>query len=369
MHRYFLRLLTLVFLTGCEADPSARNFAAPQLGTVTIEAEAFQAKFICPVEGSMTGVAKYGFRFGKSDLSEIPATLSNGQLSATVKRLDADTHYQVEAYLNNGSTTLSTGIVAFQTEAGPETVEIPDPVFRRYVLSHFDENHDDILSVPEALLITEITVCTDSIYSMKGIEKMSWLKRLTAEGTQWGHGILPEIDLSGNPLLEYCHLESNRLHKVDLSGNPLLNNFSANVNPLDSIDFSHNLELTEIGMNNTNLRYLPEMTHLPLVSLHMADVARFMPRDYFKHFPEMRSFNIGSFQGKTLVLTLNPNLHDIWCCNAPYIEELDLTASTQTTIGNLHIQNCPKLRRVLVRTGVTIQTLEKDKHTEIVYVY
>jgi len=34
----------------------------------------------------------------------------------------------------------------------------------------------------------------------------------------------------------------------------------------------------------------------------------------------------------------------------------------------LHIGNCPKLRRILVRAGTTFNEFEKDDHTEIVYV-
>lgn len=364
----FTLILILELLSACSTDPAATDFAAPKLGAVTVEAEAFQARISCPVSGSTAGVTSYGFRFGEGFLSEIPALLVDGVLTATVKGLASETTYQVEAFLGNGAETLTTDNVVFRTEAGEETVTIPDPVFRRYIQQNFDKNDDEVLTLSEALKINEIEVCTDSIYSLRGIEKMSQLRRLTADGSPWGNGNLYEVDLSGNPKLEFCRLESNELHTIDLSGNPLLQNISLNVNPLDSIDFSHNPLIREVGLNGTDLKYLPEMTFLDLTSLHFSYVARFIPADYFRHFPNMNSFNIGHFQGKKFDLTLNPYINNVWCDNAPNIEELDFTSSHQKHFENIHTRNCPKLRRILLRAGTTIGTLEKDNHTEIVYI-
>lgn len=365
-----LGLLMLLILSACGQDPAAGDFAAPRLGAVTVEAEAFRARIACSVSGSTSGVASYGIRFGKAGnaLKEAAATLADGRISADIKALSADTDYCAEAWMTNGAKELSSDIVNFHTKKGEAVVEIPDPVFRRYLLENFDLNGDEVLTEPEALQITKIVVCTDSIHSLKGIEKMPNLHHLTADGTQWGHGVLREIDLSGNPLLEHCQLESNLLHTVDLSGNPNIKLFSASVNPLDSIDFSHNPKLAEIGLNVTDLREIPDMTFLNISSLHMAEVARYMPGDYLRHFPDLFSFNIACFQGKTLDLSQNHYLHSIWCEKAPYIEEIDLTATNYTSLGTLMFQNDPNLRRVLLRVGTTIETLRKDDHTEIVYV-
>lgn len=368
MNRLLFLFLALALIAGCTADPAAGDFAAPRLGVVTVEAEAFQAQISCPVEGGTAGVVTFGFRFGKDVLREIPATLADGRLTATVKGLRADTRYQVEAFLGNGGETIASERMEFRTDEGPEVVDIPDPAFRRFILKNFDENHDDVFTVSEAQKITILTVCTDSIYSLKGIEKMSRLTSLVANGTQWGNGHLTEIDLSGNPLLEYCQLESNLLHTVDISNNPLLWNFSACVNPLDSIDFSHNPLLTAIGLNGTNLTSIPVISSLRLGSLHMGGVARYMPGDYLRQFPELYACNIGDFMGSTLDLSQNPYLNAFWCENAPYIEEIDLTATIRPNIEHLHVCGCPRLRRVLVRAGTKIEILEKDDRTEIVYI-
>ena len=357
-------------LSACGQDPSAGDFAAPQLGAVTVEAEAFRVRVACPVSGSTSGVTACGIRYGQpgSAMSEVAVTLADGRIAADIKALSPDTDYIVEAWIGNGAETVCSETAAFHTKPGEAVVEIPDPVFRRYILAKFDLNDDGVLTEPEALQIREIEVCTDSIYSLRGIEKMGRLVRLVADGSQWGHGVLPEIDLSGNPLLEYCHLESNQLHTVDISGNPMLWNFSACVNPLDTIDFSHNLKLKEIGLNCTDLKYIPEMTFLSIGSLHMAEVARYMTGEYLSNFPELYSFNIGDFREKTLDLSKNPYIHSVWCENAPFIEEIDLTATINTSLGWLQLKGCPNLRRVLLRAGTTIDSLSIDSHTELVYI-
>lgn len=367
---FFLAIALTAALSSCDQNPSASEFVAPELGAVTVEAEAFRAKIACLVSGSMNGVTAYGVQFGKAGTtpSELGTSMENGRLCAEIKALSSDTDYCVEVWMTNGAEMLSSGTVTFRTKKGDAVVEIPDPVFRRYLLENFDLNGDDVLTEPEALQITKIEVCTDSIYSLKGIEKMHYLRHLSADGTQWGKGVLHDVDLSGNPMLEYCSLESNRLHTVDLSGNPDLNSLSVDFNPLDSIDFSHNPNLTHIGINCTNLRYIPEMTFLHIGSLHMAEVARAMPEDFLRNFPDLFSFNIACFQGKTLDLSQNHFLHSVWCENSPYIEEIDMTATNYTELGTLMFQNDPNLRRILLRAGTTFEVLQKDDHTEIVYI-
>ena len=360
-------LLILVLLAACGTDPVAGDFKAPVLGTVRVEAEAFRARISCPVSGPLGGVSRCGFRLEGSLQKEIPATIEDGKLLAEVKGLAADSEYRVEAYLTNGEAVLTAEAVSFRTDAGPETVDIPDPVFRRYILANYDTNADEVLTVLEALTVSRIEVCTDSISSLRGIEKMERLQELIAQGN-WSHGWLHEIDLSGNPLLRCCKLDDNQLHTVDLSANPLLEEFTIGDNPLLSIDFSHNPRLWSIGMNNVPLDYLPDMTFLPLESLHFDHVARFIPEDYFRHFPKMGGCNIGLYEGRHIDFSQCTQLNSVWCYGSPNLEELDLTASTCTVFDWIQAGDCPRLRHIYLRKGSTVNHLWKDDHTEIVYV-
>ena len=356
----------LEILSACTPDPKAGDFAAPKLGAVTVEVEAFRARISCPVSGSLAGATACGLRFGDAMLREVPATWENGSLKAEIKGLRSNTDYRAEFFLTNGAETL-TSDASFHTLDGPETVEIPDPVFRRYILANYDTNADEVLTVLEALTVSRIEVCTDSISSLKGIEKMERLQELIATGN-WSHGWLYEIDLSGNPALRCCLLDDNQLRTVDLSANPMLEEFSIGGNPLISIDFSHNPRLWSIGMNNVPLDYLPDMTFLPLESLHFDHVARFIPEDYFRHFPKMGGCNIGLYEGQHIDFSQCIQLNSVWCYGSPNLEELDLTASTCTEHDWICTQSCPNLRCIYLRKGHTINHLEKDPHTKLLYV-
>jgi hypothetical protein len=366
MNRYISLFLALVLLVSCTPDPESSDYLAPKLGVVTVEAEAFRVQISCPVSGSLMGVTVYGIRFGKDILREIPCTLADGQLSATVKGLNAETIYHVEAFLGNGAETLSSETISFRTEAGPETVDIPDPVFRRYLLANFDENGDEVLTVPEALSIHEIKVCTDSITSLKGIEKMSHLIRLEALGSDGYRGKLTQIDLSGNPLLEGLNVNDNFISNLDLSAVTYLKEVCFATNPLSSIDFSANPLIIRIYMNNIPLETLPDMMSLPLESLHFDHVARLIPEDYFRNFPGLHDLNMSFYEGRRINLSCNTQLDALWASCCPNLEEIDLTATA--LLKRLYVGECPKLHRVLVRAGTEFEELEKDGHTEIIYV-
>lgn len=364
-------LALLLALSGCETDPSAGNFAAPKLGAVSAVAEAYRIRVSCPVSGNTSGILRSGVQVGLASANvsggilwrEIPAVFEDGELRADAKGLDPETDYSVKVFISNGD-EIRTSETSVRTAAGTETVDLPDPMFRRYILAHFDANGDDVLTLQEALQITEISVCTDSIYSVQGIEKMGRLLVLEANGSPYGNGHLLEIDLSGNPMLERCMLESNWLHEADLSGLPRLREISFCVNPLDSIDFSHNPRLTNIALNSTHLDHLPEMTQFDLFHLHISGPARFMPEDYLTHFPHLISLNIDDFMGAWLDLSHNSDLESLWMHNTPCLEELDLRAAN---VRDLYFGDNPRLKRVYVRSGTTLRNLEKDAHTEIIY--
>ena len=84
-------IAAILLLAGCGTDPLAQDFAAPKLGTLKVEAEAFRARISCPVSGNLSGISGFGFRFGAGSLKEIPAKLEGGLLKAEVKALCADT--------------------------------------------------------------------------------------------------------------------------------------------------------------------------------------------------------------------------------------------------------------------------------------
>ena len=358
-------LLILVLLAACGTDPVAGDFKAPVLGTVRVEAEAFRARISCPVSGPLGGVSRCGFRLEGSLQKEIPATIEDGKLQADVKGLAADSEYRVEAFLTNGDEVITAERISFRTDDGPETVDIPDPVFRRYILANFDTNEDEVLTVPEALAIEGFSVSTDSIYSLSGIEKMKNLRDFGAEA-DYDKGKLSAIDLSGCPQLEGITLNGNALTALDVSKLKRLKTLLVSGNPLLSIDLSQNRKLEVLHLNSTRLVEIPDLTNLPLKVLAIAGVAALIDADYLRNFPELESVWVTDYPGTHIDLSCNTRLNSVQFDNNRYLEELDLTAVF--FLQRLDVRECPQLRRVLLRKGTTVELLQKDPHTEIVYV-
>ena len=99
-------------------------------------------------------------------------------------------------------------------------IEFEDDNFKAYCVANFDYNNDGEISEVEVADEKTIDVCTDEIWSIKGVEFFASLESLTCKGSKIGTkgpddayaGQLESIDVSKN-----VHLK-----KLDCSGNPYL---------------------------------------------------------------------------------------------------------------------------------------------------
>ena len=147
----------------------------------------------------------------------------------------------------------------------------PDNVFRNYISSSFDTDHDGYLSDEEIAAVTVIdfvpagTADKDGqedagivgspgpVKSLKGLEFFSELQVLSCAGSQ-----LTTIDVSLNTNLQQLNCSSNSLTSLDLSRNNALRMLSCDGNPLTELDISQCPELT--GLISTSLPDLSEFT-------------------------------------------------------------------------------------------------------------
>lgn len=128
-----------------------------------------------------------------------------------------------------------------------DPVPIEDPEFANDLAMMFDRNGNGIIEYSEALKITELTVDTEDLVSLQGIEYFANLRILRCySGTarlKKPKGKLTSLDLSGNPQLEELHCDRNMITELNLSGNPKLKNISCEDNQLTRLDVSENPEL------------------------------------------------------------------------------------------------------------------------------
>jgi len=136
-----------------------------------------------------------------------------------------------------------------------EKIEIPDPVFRQYLLEQFDVNRDNQLDAGEAEAVKYIR-CHGQIgnprpiYSLEGLQYFPNIIHLDCS-----YCMISELDLVYNPkLIEvYCHNNEN-LQSVRVSTlSPLVKFRCSDCNNLTSLDLNKNTHLQELYAENCAL--------------------------------------------------------------------------------------------------------------------
>lgn len=163
--------------------------------------------------------------------------------------------------------------ISSNTVVRPHTgiASIVDPVFERYLLKYYDSDKDGILSLDEALSITSVKICTDSVTTLEGIASLVNLRYLSCEGSydNFGNsnGKLEELDLSDNHQLEQLICSSNRIKSLNLSQLPELRTLWCFKNELTSMDLSRNLKISDLNCEYNQIENLDLSSNMELTSL------------------------------------------------------------------------------------------------------
>ena len=291
---------------------------------------------------------------------------------------------------NNPMTTLY--MVAgqtFQTFVIPDGVEIitsvaegvaideehfPDEVFRSYVAANYD-NGDGILTDTERELVTSISIQTDNIVSVKGIELFPNLNYLSVRGSGRQNGIvkgkLASLDISGNPKLVTLYCYYNQLTALDLSNNPELDYVSCYYNQLTELKVSKNAKLRSLYCYNNALAAL-DLSGCPLLEILSCSNNQMVSLN-LSGCTSLNSLSCGSNQLTELDLSGNTKLTYVY---APYnyntlksvtlpesltslpsyafannyaLTDMDIPASV-TSIGNNAFYYCTSMRAITLHS-------------------
>ncbi|MBR0035464.1 MAG: hypothetical protein IJP54_07285, partial [Synergistaceae bacterium] len=139
----------------------------------------------------------------------------------------------------------------------------PDEIFREYVSTDLDLDHDGVLSDEEIAAVTGIDVTGLGIKSLKGIEYFTALKELICSGNQ-----LTELDVSSNTLLTGLACDNNQIVSLDLSSNVSLDKLYCSDNQLASLTFGDTpTDLQEIICSGNQLTELDVSSNTKLSGL------------------------------------------------------------------------------------------------------
>ena len=172
-----------------------------------------------------------------------------------------------------------------------EELNIPDPVFKNYLLENCDMNDDGRLTLSDVeewnknkYLLKKFYFSISSIRSLKGIEYFTTLERLVCSDTQLTsldvskntalieldchNNKLTSLDVSKNTALIKLDCHNNKLTSLDVSKNTALKDLCCNVNQLTSLDISNNTALTELNCGSNPLSSLDVSKNAALTELN-----------------------------------------------------------------------------------------------------
>lgn len=379
-----------------------KEFAAPEVLSSDAIVEGAEGELRCTL--SHGRVDYCGFIL---DGEMMEGILADNIFTAKLSGLEMNHTYNWEAFARAGNSEVRSSGQSFTAPEG--AVPIPDPVFKAYLLKNFDRDADDVISPYEAQWITKISVETDQIASVRGIEYMPHLRTLNVRGSENGKGGLTELDVSHNPQLTQLYFNDTHVSSIDLSANPLIQIINCGNTPLTQLDVSPCPHLQELeadccllssfnisdmqelwrlnlcdnpissisinncpgisllNLNNIRLSFdeLPDLTQWSLRELHLSTVAHQMPSDYLRNFPLLTGLNCCGFEGTTLDLSQNTCLRYVWCVDMRNITTLDFSLAPD--LKWLYMTGCAELTTVYLAEGTQLEILEKDAHTQIVY--
>lgn len=237
-------------------------------------------------------------------------------------------------------------------------VEIPDATFKQYLTDNFDLDGDGEISYDEAWEVTQISVYSDNISSLHGIENFINLTYLKAvpKNDGWNvtgvgdggiidsgywrdsgyqlngtrvSGQISSLDVSKNLNLTYLDCSGNMIESLDLSKNSLL----------EEIDASFNLDLNTIVFPEKNIIKYLKLTSTSLESIDVSNM------------PELISLSINTGLGiSSIDVSNNQNLQELNVqgnkLNSIDVSNNPMLSSLFCGINNLHaldVSNNPKL--------------------------
>lgn len=237
---------------------------------------------------------------------------------------------------------------------GDEIIELPDPIFKQWMLARFDANNDGQISRKEASFVYEIDFLWDGegetdFTSLQGIEHCFNLRTLRCI---WGK--LQQLDVSQNTELEILDIPHNYLSKLDVSNNTKLKYLDCGGNDLTELDVTQNVDLEHLscgfaGWRWNSLATLDVTQNTKLKELR-CDNGLFEEIDLSNN-TELEVLICGDGKLKTLDVSNNQMLCDLRC-GSSWLKKLDVSHHSRlfllycfdNELTELNLEGCTALQ-------------------------
>lgn len=228
-----------------------------------------------------------------------------------------------------------------------EIVNIPDPMFKAYMIWRYDANGDGELSRSEAQNVEAIELQSDEIGSLEGLERCGSLRKLNVKSTPIERGDeykgrITSIDLTHNTALSELRLEFLNIEKINLSQCTELREIGIFLCPIKKLNVSTFKHLCMLGAGYCSLE-----------SIDLSES------------PTLKEVHLDNNMLKTLIVGELPELEYI-DINGNQLEEVDF--SNCRKLNALDCHNNPALHTIYLKKGQSLGALTKDEHTKIKYI-
>ena len=203
----------------------------------------------------------------------------------------------------------------------------------------------------------ETLSCYDTELTALDLSKNTNLKYLYCNGTK-----LMALDLSQNPRLLTLDYHNTGITALDLSNNPDLQYLWCFDTEITALDLSKNPDLYWLNCNRTKLTAL-DLSKNPDLQWLNCNETKLTALDLSRN-PDLWSMDCSGTEITELDLSKNPNLNGL-SCSKTKLTVLDLSQNTE--LISLYCDLNPQLKTIYLKTGQNIETLKKDKTTQIVY--
>lgn len=349
-------ILAFVAIAGCDkSDQLQPPMAVPKFEAVYADSIDLSRARLNAVVSNPGMLTSFGFVIQADNSTQeltLKAQTDSDTICAWAKNLKPQTKYRFWAKADNGGgISILSDTVCFETLSVPvDTTSIlafEDETLRKWLVLRYDANHDKQIDTIESKNINIIELNTDSISTLKGIERLHSLTKLHAQGTRAGDSVkgkLEHIDLSGNPELRELHVQHNRLKDIDFSNNTKLTFVELNLNDISKIDVSM---LKEVDLLSVEYNLISTFDCSGLDNL--------------------RELHVGHCPNLTSITLNNKVLESLDCADDSELTEIDI--SKCPLLNGVDFWGCKKLKKVIMSHDQAIGTIRTEPGNNIEFIY
>ncbi|WP_109098032.1 leucine-rich repeat domain-containing protein [Aquimarina sp. AU58] len=246
-------------------------------------------------------------------------------------------YYSDTAYIQNRVDALGYNcVISSDCSLAPTSkiINFNDPNFKAGLVSKYDIDSDNQISVDEAEKVGVINLENKNISNIIGIEYFVNLRVLLLKNNQ-----ISSVNLSKNNKLNTIDLANNKLTSIDLSNKTLLRYLTLDNNQLLQISLNSSVDLQVLRLSNNQITTLDITSN---TNLETVDVSRnLISKIDIRNCKSVNKLNISN----------NPNLREAYLTgNHSFYQSYQHFSGVVHHARRLYLDGCPKLNFVCVNS-------------------